>query len=76
MSRKWSKLWSEDIRRVFERKKESFLVWKRTRSKEDLKEYMRMKRVVKRRVREEKKRLNEEWILNLAESFKDNKKNF
>ena len=46
--RKGSEWWSEKIRRVVGRKKECFLIWRRTRNKEDLDEYGRMKRVVKR----------------------------
>ena len=37
-------------------------------------EYRRMKRTVKRMVREAKKRVNEKWILSIAENFKENKK--
>ena len=39
-------------------------------------EYRRMKRVVKRMVREPRKRVNEEWTLSTAENFKENKKKF
>ena len=39
-------------------------------------EYKRMKMVVKRMVREAKKRVNEEWTLSIAENFKENKKIF
>ena len=39
-------------------------------------EYRRMKRLVKRMVREAKKRVNEEWTLSIAENFKENKKKF
>ena len=42
------------------RKKECFLKWRRSRIEEDLDEYKRMKRLVKRIVREVKKRVNEE----------------
>ena len=66
--------WNEEIRRVVGRKKECFLIWRRTRSEEDLDEYKRMKMVVKRMVREAKKRVNEEWTLSIAENFKENKK--
>ena len=59
--RKGSKWWREEIRRVVGRKVECFLIWRRTRSEEDFDEYRRMKRVVKRMVREAKKRVNEEW---------------
>ena len=59
--RKGSERWNEEIRRVVGRKKECFLIWKRTRSEEDLHEYKRMKIVVKRMVREAKKRVNKEW---------------
>ena len=72
--RKGSEWWSEEIRRVVERKKEGFLIWSRTRSEEDLDEYRRMKRLVKRMIREAKKRVNEEWTLTIAENFKENKK--
>ena len=47
-----------------------------TRSYEDLDEYRRMKRVVKRMVREAKKRVNEEWTFSTATNFKVNKKQF
>ena len=67
--RKGSEWWSEDGR-----KKEYFLIWRRTRTEEDLDEYRRMERVVKRMVREAKKRANEEWTLSLAENFKEKKK--
>ena len=56
--------WSEKIRRVVGRKKE------------DLDEYRKMKRMVKRMVREAKKRMNEEWTLIKVENFKENKKIF
>ena len=46
--RKRSELLSEEIRRIVGRKKECFLIWRSTRSEEDLDEYKRMKRVVKR----------------------------
>ena len=39
-------------------------------------EYRRMKRVIKRKVREPRKRVNEEWTLSIAENFKKNKKRF
>ena len=39
-------------------------------------EYRRMKRAVKRMVREAKKRLNEERTLSIAENIKESKKNF
>ena len=45
-------------------------------SEEDLDEYKKMKRVVKRMVREAKKRVNEEWTLSIADNFKENKKKF
>ena len=69
-----SEWWSEEIRRVVGRKKECFLIWRRTRNEEDLDEYRRMKIVVKRMVREAKKRVNEELTLSIAEIFKVNKK--
>ena len=72
--RNGSEWWSEELRRVVGRKKEYFLIWRRTKSEEDLNEYRRMKRVVKRMVREAKKRVNEKWILSIAENFKENKK--
>ena len=56
--RKGSAWWSEGIRRVVGRKKDCFLIWKRTRSEEDLDEYGRMKRVIKRMLREVKKGVN------------------
>ena len=59
--RKGSEWWSEEIRRVVGRKKECFLIWRRTRSEEDLDEYRKMKKVVKMMVREAKRRVNEEW---------------
>ena len=37
-------------------------------------EYKRMKMVVKRMVREAKKRVNEEWTVSIADNFKENKK--
>ena len=52
--RKGSEWWSEEIRRVVGRKKEGFLTWRRARSEEDLDGFMRMKRVVKKMVREAK----------------------
>ena len=39
-------------------------------------EYKRMKMVIKRMVREVKKRVNEQWTLSIAENFKENKKIF
>ena len=66
--------WSEEIRRTVGRKKECLLKWKRTRNEEDLDEYKRMKMVVKRMVREAKKRVNEEWTVSIADNFKENKK--
>ena len=38
--------------------------------------YRRMKMTVKRMVRKERKRVHEEWNLNVAESFKENNKTF
>ena len=73
--RKGSEWWSEEIRRVVGRKKNCFLIWN-TWSEEDLDEYRRMKRVVKRMGREVKKRVNEEWTLSMAENFKENKTKF
>ena len=64
------------IRRVVERKKKYFLICKRTWSEEDLEEYKIMKRAVKRKVREARKRVNEEWTLSIAKNFKENKKKF
>ena len=74
--RKGSEWWSEEIRRIVGRKKECFLIWRRTRSEEDLDEYKRMKMVVKRMVREAKKRVNEEWTLSITENFKEKRSNF
>ena len=74
--RKGSEWWNEEIRRVVRREKECFLKWRRTRSEIDLDEYGRMKMVVKRMVREANKRVNEEWTLNIAENFKEDKKIF
>ena len=51
-------------------------MWNRTKRKEDLEKYRRMKMVVKRMVREGKKKVNEEWTLSKVENFKENKKNF
>ena len=48
------------------------MIWRRTRNEEDLEEYRRMKKGVKRMVRGARKRMNEEWILNITENFKDN----
>ena len=48
--KKVSEWWRGKIRRVVGRKKECFSIWRRTRSEEDLDEYKRMKRVVKRMV--------------------------
>ena len=75
MRRKGSAWRSEEIRRIV-RKKECFSIWRRSRSEEDLEEYRKMKRVVKRMVREARKRVNEEWTLSIAENFKENKKTF
>ena len=50
--RKGNKWWSEEIKRVVRREKKCFLIRRRTRSEEDLDENRRMKRVVKRMVRE------------------------
>ena len=58
--REGSEWWSEEIRKVVKRKKDCFLIGRMTRSEEDLDEYKGMKRVVKRMVREAKKRVNEE----------------
>ena len=55
--------------------KDCFLIWRRTRSEEDM-EYRGMKRVVKRMVREARKRVNEEWTLSITDHFKENKKQF
>ena len=41
---------------------------------EDLDEYRRMERMVKRMIREAKKKVNEEWTLSTAENFKENNK--
>ena len=38
--------------------------------------YRRMKRVVKRMVREAKRRVNKEWTISIPENFKENKKKF
>ena len=38
-----------------------------------MEDYRRIKRVVKRVVREARKRENEEWTLSIAENFKENK---
>ena len=43
------------------------------KSEEDLKKYRRMKRVVKRMLREARKRVNEKKIFSIAENFKENK---
>ena len=51
MRRKGSEWWSEEIRRVVERNKECFLVWRRKRREENLEDYRRIKRVGKRRRR-------------------------
>ena len=51
------------------------MIWRRTRSEEDM-EYRGMKRVVKRMVREARKRVNEEWTLSITDHFKENKKQF
>ena len=68
--RKGSEWWSEEIRRVFGRKKECFLIWRRTRNEEDLDEYRRMKSVIKRMVREE------ERTYSIAENVKRIRKKF
>ena len=60
-----SEWWRKEIRRVVERK-ECFLILRRTRSEEDLEKYERIKRVVKRMIRESRKRVNEEWTLSIA----------
>ena len=59
--RKGNEWWTEEIKRVVGRKKDCFLIWRRTRSEEDLDEYRKMKKVVKMMVREAKRRVNEEW---------------
>ena len=41
------------------------MVWRRTRKEEDVEEYRRMKRVVKRMVRGVKKSVKEEWTLSI-----------
>ena len=74
--RKGSEWWSEEIRRIVERKTECFLVWRMTRREEDQEEYRRMKSMVKRMARDARKRVNEEWTLSTAEKFKENKKEF
>ena len=38
--------------------------------------YKRMKRMVKRMVRESKKRVIENWTLSIADNFKENKRKF
>ena len=52
------------------------MVWRKTRSEEDLEQCRRMKRVNKRMVRKARKRVNEEWTLSIAENFKEKKKIF
>ena len=47
------------------------MIRRRTRSEEELDEYTRMKRVVKRMIRKAKKRVNKEWTLSIAENFKE-----
>ena len=74
--RKESEWWSEEIRRVVGRKKEFFCIWRRTRSEEALEEYRRMKKVVKKMIREARKRVNEEWTFSITENFKSDKKKF
>ena len=63
---------SEEIRRAVGRKRECFLIWRRSRSEEGLDEYKRMKRML----RKTKKTVNDEWTLSIAENFKENKKMF
>ena len=58
------------------RKQECCLIWRRARSEEDLEEYRRRKRVVKRMVREARKRVKEDRTLSIAENFKENKRTF
>ena len=67
--RKESEWWSEEIRRVVRRKKEGFLIWRRTRSEKNLEEYRRIKRGVKRMIREARKRVLS--TLSIAENFKE-----
>ena len=67
---------SEETRKIVERKNECFLVWRRMKRKEALKEYKRMKGMVKRIVWEVKKGVKGEWAVNIAESFKENKNTF
>ena len=74
MGIKGSEWRKEETRRVVERKKKFFLIWRRTRSEEDLYEYRIMEMVVKKIEREAKKRVKEECTLNIAENFKVNKK--
>ena len=45
--RKRSEGWSEDIRRVVERREDCFLIWRRTGNEHDLEEYGRIKGAVK-----------------------------
>ena len=61
MRRKGSEWCRVEIRGVDERKKETLLVCRRRGNDEDLEKYRRLKRMVKKMVREERKRvINEE----------------
>ena len=51
MRRKGSACWSNECRSVVERKK-CFLIWRRTKSGENLEEFRRIKKVAKRMMRE------------------------
>ena len=42
--------------------------------KEDLEEYRRKKRLVKKMVQDARKIINEEWTLSIAKNFKENNK--
>ena len=51
-------------------------LWGQATREEDVEQHRRMKSVVKRMVQEARKRVKEEWTLNITKNFKGNKKNF
>ena len=52
------------------------MVWRRTRSEEDLAEYRGMKRAFKMMVQETRRGVDEEWTLSIAIILKRIRKNF
>ena len=72
--RKGSEWLNKEIRRIFENLKECFFRWRRTGSKENLEYYRRLKRVVKKMMREAKPKSEEGWNASITENFKEIKK--